>query len=493
MNEYEFVDLIFDIIYESHGKLNINEYKKIVLNLIFLKYLSDEFEKRYQELLDEGMGFEDDIDEYISENIFYIPSEARWKLISKKTYSEENGYAIDNAMNLIEDNNKQLKGIFSKDFGKPEIDKIYLGELIDIFNNISSEDYVLNDNIWSNIFETCLYRFFEAEGNKSSESYTPISIIKVLVNILNPKAGRVYDPCCGIGGMFIQFNKFIESKNIPIQNFSFYGQEVNNDRWKLSKLNTIIHKIDVDMGDYPSDTLRNDLHPSVNSDYILANPKFNMDNWGFEELQDSNIWKYGIPPKGNANFAWIQHMIYHLSINGKMGLVLANGSLSSTTSSEGKIRQSIVEDDLVECIIALPAQLFYSGGNPVSLWFINKNKKQKGKTLFIDAREMGTMVSRKLRELTDDDISLITDTFTKFEEGILEDEKGFCKVSTLEEIKKHDFILTPGRYVGFKSEEDDGMPFKEKMDKLTTELYELMDESEELNKKIKNALNELGF
>lgn len=464
-----------------------------MLNLIFLKYLSDEFEKRYKELLDEGLGFEEDIDEYISENIFYIPPKARWKLISKKTYSKENGYVIDSAMKLIEDHNRQLKGIFSKGFGKPEIDKIYLAELLDIFNNISSTDYVINDKIWSDIFETCIYRFFEAEGNKSSESYTPISIIRVLVNILKPETGRVYDPCCGIGGMFIQFNKYIESKNIPIQNFSFYGQEVNNNRWKLSKLNTIIHKIDVDMGDYSGDTFRNDLHPSLKSDYILANPKFNMDKWGFEELKDSNIWKYGIPPKGNANFAWMQHMIHHLSANGKMGLVLANSSLSSTTSGERKIRQAIVEDDLIECIIALPTQLFYSGGNPVSLWFINKNKKQKEKTLFIDAREMGTMVSKKLRELTDDDIDLITDTFTKFEEGTLEDEKGFCRVSDLEEIEKHGYILTPGRYVGFKPEEDGEVPFKEKMDKLTAELYELMDESEELYKKIKNTLNELGF
>lgn len=492
MNESEFVDLIFDTINDSHGKLSIDEYKTIVLNLIFLKYLSDEFEKRYQELLDEGEGFEDDIDEYISENIFYIPPEARWELISKKTYSEENGYTIDNAMRLIENTNRSLKGIFSKDFGKPEIDKKHLGELIDIFNNISSTDYLPNEKFWSNIFETCLYRFFQAEGKKSSESYTPISIIKVLVNILKPKAGRVYDPCCGIGGMFIQFNKFIESKNIPIQNFSFYGQEVNNDRWKLSKLNTIIHKLDVDIGDYSSDTFRQDLHPSLKSDYILANPKFNMDKWGFDELQDSNMWKYGIPPKGNANFAWMQHMIHHLSPQGKIGLVLANGSLSSA-SKEGKIRQAIIEDDLIECIIALPTQLFYSEGIPVSLWFINKNKKQKGKTLFIDAREMGTMVSRKLRELTDEDIDLIADTFTKFEEGTLEDEKGFCKVCDLEEIKKHDFILTPGRYVGFKPEEDDGIPFKEKMKELTTELYELMDESEELNNKIKNTLNELGF
>ncbi|WP_296791572.1 type I restriction-modification system subunit M [uncultured Methanobrevibacter sp.] len=489
MNESKFIELIFDTINEFQGKLSIGEYKIIILNLIFLKYVSDEFEIKNQELLDEGMGFEDDIDEYTSENIFYMPLKARWEFISKKTYSEENGYTIDNAMKLIEDANPQLKGIFSKNFGNPEIDKKHLGELIDLFNNISFNDYSPNERFWSNIYETCLYRFFQAEGKKSSESYTPIGIIKVLVNILKPNAGRVYDPCCGTGGMFIQLDKFLENQNIPIQNFSFYGQEINNDRWKLSKLNTIIHKLDVDIGSYSSDTLRTDIHPLIKADYILANPKFNMDKWGFEELQDSPMWKYGIPPKGNANFAWIQYMIYHLSPKGKIGLVLANGSLSS----KGKIRQAIIEDDLVECIVALPTQLFYAGGIPVSLWFLNKAKKQKGKTLFIDASKMGTMVSRKLRELTDEDIELIADTFTKFEEGTLDDEKGFCKVSDLEEIKKHEFILTPGRYVGFKPEKDDGIPFKEKMNKLTTELYDLMDESEAQNKKIKKILNEIEF
>lgn len=494
MNESEFINLMYDTINEADaGKLGLNEYKTILLNMIFLRYLSDEFEKRYQELVEEGIGFEDDIDEYLSENIFFVPPESRWKEIAKNTYSEENGLTIDYAMRAIENKNKSLKGVLSKNFSKPEIDKKHLGGLIDLFNNIPYSDYLQNERFWSDIFESCLYYFFQAEGKKSSESYTPLCIIKLLINILKPKAGRVYDPCCGIGGMFIQFEKYLESNNIPIEYFSFYGQEINNDRWKLSKLNTIIHKLDVDIGDYSSDTFRNDAHPLIKADYILANPKFNMKNWGFEELQDNKMWKYGIPPEGNANFAWMQHMIYHLSPHGKIGLVLANGSLSSTTSGEGKIRQSIVEDDLVECIVALPPQLFYSGGIPVCLWFLNRDKKQKGKTLFIDARGMGTMVSRKLRELTDEDIELIADTFTKFEEGTLEDEKGFCKISDLEEIRKHDFILTPGRYVGFKPDEDDGIPFEENMKILTTELYELMDESEELNNKIKNMLNELGF
>ena len=490
MNETEFVETIFNTIEDFNGQMNINEYKTIVLNLIFLKYLSDEFEKKYQELLKEGKGFEEDIDEYHSENVFFIPQEARWETISKKTHTSENGTTIDTAMTLIENENNRLKGVFSKTFGNPELDKTDLGELIDLFNNVNSYK---NKDYWTNIFEDCLYKFFEAEGRGSSESYTPVCIIKTMTSILQPTSGRVYDPCCGTGGMLIQTKKHIEYQEENIQNVSLYGQEINNERWKLSKLNTIIHKLEVNLGDYPEDTFTNNIHSNIKMDYILANPKFNMNNWGFDELQDDTRWKYGIPPKGNANFAWMQHMISQLSPKGKIGIVLANGSLSSTTSAEKKIRKAIVEDDLVECIIALPNKLFHDGTISACLWFLNKAKTQKGKTLFIDVREMGTMVSRKLRVLTQEDIDLIADTFTDFKIGSLDDEKGFCKVSDLEEIKKHDYILTPGRYVGFKPEEDDGIPFEEKMNKLTKELYELMDESYKLDEKIKKNLKELGF
>ena len=293
--------------------------------------------------------------------------------------------------------------------------------------------------------------------------------------------------------MFVQSKNFIENHSGNINNISVYGQESNPTTWKMAKMNLAIRGIEADLGEHQADTFLNDLHPTLKADYVMANPPFNLKKWGQEQLKDDKRWVYGIPPKNNANFAWMQHMIKHLSPNGRIGLVLANGSLSSTTGNEGKIRQAIVEDDLVEGIIALPPQLFYTTGIPVSLWFLNRNKKQKGKTLFIDAREIGTMVSRKLRELTDEDIDLLADTFEKFEEGTLEDEKGFCKVSTLDDIKEQDFILTPGRYVGFKPEEDDGIPFEEKMDKLTKELGELFEESDKLKEEIMTNLELIGF
>ena len=481
---------ILNTIVEYDGALDLSDYKLILLNLIFLKYSSDIFQEKYDELLLEGKGFEEDKNEYVAEKITFIPKNARWKDISKVAHDEGNGIAIDMAMRLIEDENSYLKGILFKNFAKPEIDKQKLGELIDLITNINIDG---SKNIfWSELYEKCLYKFFEEEGTEAGGSYTPSCIIKTIINILKPTKGRIYDPCCGTGGMFIQTKKFLEAQGKTIDTSSIYGQEVNDSRWKLLKLNLAIHQIEADVGEYPENTFTNDVHSNLYANYILANPKFNMKDWGLESLEEDGRWSYGLPPSSNANFAWVQHMIYHLAGNGKIGLVLANGSLSSTTGGEGKIRKNIVEDDLVECIISLPTQLFYTGGMPVCLWFLNKRKKQRGKTLFIDAREMGTMVSRKLRELTDEDIKLITETYDKFLEGNLEDEKGFCKVSDLEEIIKHDFILTPGRYVGFKLEEPDEK-FEESMKILTKELYDLMDESYELDKKIKQNLHNLGF
>ncbi len=484
-------ELILKTIEDYNGALDISDYKNILLNLIFLKYSSDIFHEKYNELLLEGNGFEEDKDEYVAENIVFIPKNARWQDISKVAHEEDNGVKIDEAMRLIETENTFLRGILYKNYAKPEINKQKLGELIDLITNINVPE---SKNIfWSELFEKCLYKFFEEEGTEAGGSYTPICIIKTIINILNPKDGRIYDPCCGTGGMFIQTIKFLKEHNQNVNNLSIYGQEVNDSRWKLLKLNLAIHQIEGNVGEYPEDTFSNDLHSNLKVNYIMANPKFNMDNWGLEHLQEDERWKYGIPPNGNANFAWIQHMIHHLSDNGKIGLVLANGSLSSNTGDEKNIRKNIIEDDLLECIISLPAQLFYTGGIPVCLWFLNKNKIQKGKTLFIDAREMGTMVSRRMKELSSEDINLIAETYVKFQENTLEDEKGFCKVSDIGEIKQQDFILTPGRYVGFKPEEDDGIPFEEKMKELTTELYDLMEESYELDKKIKQNLKDLGF
>lgn len=481
------------------GNMDAAEYKHVILGLIFLKYISDKFEERYNQLVELGKkhaeykGCEDDPDAYISKNIFYILPEARWNKISANAHTEENGKTIDNAMNSIEKSNKRLKGILPKTFSKPELNKDALGEVIDLFTNIDMVSPGDKQDLLGRTYEYCLSMFAEKEGKKAGEFYTPSCIVKTLVEILQPYNGRVYDPCCGSGGMFVQSKKFIENHSGNINNISIYGQESNPTTWKMAQMNLAIRGIEPNLGKHNADTFLDDLHPRLKADYILANPPFNMKKWGAEKLQDDCRWKYGIPPKGNANFAWMQHMIHHLAPQGKIGLVLANGSLSSTTSGEGKIRQAIIEDDLIEGIIALPSQLFYTTGIPVCLWFLNRDKKQKGKTLFIDAREMGTMASRKLRELTNEDIKIITNTFSQFAEGILEDETGFCKVVKTEEIAKHDFILTPGRYVGFKPEEDDGIPFEEKMDKLTKELGELFEESNELENKIRKNLGELGF
>ena len=492
-SEIGFEKQIWDAADELRGSMDAAEYKHVILGLIFLKYLSDKFEQRYNELVDEGSGFEEDRDEYTAEGVFFVPPEARWSEISKKAHTAENGKTIDNAMRLIENENNSLKGILPKSFSRPELDKTKLGAVIDLFTNVQMSDHGDKKDILGRTYEYCLSMFAETEGKKAGEFYTPACVVKTLVAVLQPYNGRVYDPCCGSGGMFVQSKNFIENHSGNIKDISVYGQEYNPTTWKMAKMNLAIRGIEADLGENNADTFRVDLHPTLKADYVMANPPFNLKKWGQEDLQDDVRWKYGIPPKNNANFAWMQHMIHHLNPNGKIGLVLANGSLSSTTGGEGKIRQAIVEDDLVEAIVALPTQLFYTTGIPVCLWFLNRNKKQEGKTLFIDAREMGTMVSRKLRELTDEDINIIADTYNKFVDGTLEDEKGFCKVSDLDEIKKHDFILTPGRYVGFKPEEDDGIPFEEKMATLTKELGELFEESNKLESKIRQSLKEIGF
>ena len=475
------------------GNMDAAEYKHVVLGLIFLKYISDKFEVKYNELVKEGENFEEDRDEYTAENIFYVPKEARWNEIAKNSHSEEVGVIIDNAMRKIEKENKPLKGILPKTFARPELNKQALGEVVDLFTNIEMADHGDKKDILGRTYEYCLSKFAENEGKKAGEFYTPASVVKTLVEILKPYNGRVYDPCCGSGGMFVQSKNFLENHSGNINNISIFGQDSNPTTWKMAKMNLAIRGIESNLGEHYADTFLNDIHPKLKADFILANPPFNLKKWGQEKLQDDPRWKYGIPPKGNANYGWIQHMIHHLAPNGKLGIVLANGSLSSTTSGEGKIRENIIKDDLIEGIVALPTQLFYTTGIPVCLWIINKNKKQKGKTLFIDAREMGTMVSRKLRELSDEDIEKIANTFTDFENNKLEEEKGFSAGVPTEEISKHDYILTPGRYVGFKDPEDDGIPFEEKMETLTKELDELFKKSNELEKDIRKSLGEIGF
>lgn len=477
------------------GHIPAAEYRKVIVGLIFLKYISTAFEKRYNELVAEGDGFEDDIDAYMEDNIFFVPPEARWSTIASAAHTPEIGAVIDNAMRAIEEQNPKLKNVLPKNYGNPDLDKRVLGDVVDLFtNNMNMEDTEESKDLLGRTYEFCIANFAEYEGVKGGEFYTPSSIVKTIVSILKPYDNcRVYDPCCGSGGMFVQSVKFLQAHSGNRNKISVYGQESNADTWKMAKMNMAIRGIDAEFGPYHADTFFNDLHPTLKADFIMANPPFNLSNWGAEKLKDDVRWKYGMPPAANANFAWIQHMIHHLAPNGKIGLVLANGALSTQSSGEGEIRKNIIESDLVEGIVALPTQLFYSVTIPVTLWFISKNKKQKGKTLFIDARKMGYMVDRKHRDFTDEDIQKLADTFAAFQDGTLEEVKGFCSVASIEDIQKQDYILTPGRYVGIEEQEEDDEPFEEKMTRLTSELFEMFDKSHDLENEIRRKLGAIGY
>lgn len=476
------------------GHIPAADYRKVIIGLIFLRYISGAFEKRYQQLVNDGDGFENDRDAYTEENIFFVPEAARWNKISSAAHTAEIGIVIDDAMRAIEKENTTLKNVLPKNYASPDLDKRVLGEVVDLFTNMDMGDTEKSKDLLGRTYEYCIQQFAAYEGVKGGEFYTPASIVKTIVAILKPfKNCRVYDPCCGSGGMFVQSAKFIQAHSGKRGEIAVYGQESNADTWKMAKMNMALRGIDADFGPYQADTFFNDLHKTLKADFIMANPPFNLSNWGQEKLKDDVRWKYGIPPAGNANYAWIQHMIHHLAPNGKIGLVLANGALSSQSSGEGEIRKNIIQADLVEGIVALPTQLFYSVTIPVTLWFITKNKKQKGKTLFIDARKMGYMVDRKHRDFTDEDIQKLADTFTAFQDGTLEDVKGFCAVANLQEIEKQDFILTPGRYVGIEEVEDDGEPFEEKMTRLTSELSEMFAKSHELEDEIRKKLGAIGY
>lgn len=476
------------------GHIPATEYRKVIIGLIFLRYISSSFEKRYQELVAEGDGFEDDRDAYIEENIFYVPEEARWHVIASAAHTLEIGKIIDDAMRSIEKENVSLKNVLPKNYASPDLDKRVLGDVVDLFTNMDMEGTEDSKDLLGRTYEYCIQQFAAHEGVKGGEFYTPASIVKTIVAILKPyKNCRVYDPCCGSGGMFVQSAKFIQAHSGKRGEIAVYGQESNADTWKMAKMNMAIRGIDANFGPYQADTFFNDLHPTLKADFIMANPPFNLSSWGQEKLKDDVRWKYGIPPAGNANYAWIQHMIHHLAPNGKIGLVLANGALSSQTSGEGEIRKNIIEADLVEGIVALPTQLFYSVTIPVTLWFISKNKKQKGKTLFIDARKMGHMVDRKHRDFSNEDIQKLANTFEQFQNGTLEEVKGFCAIADLQEIAKQDYILTPGRYVGIEEVEDDGEPFEKKMTRLTSELSEMFAKSHELEEEIRKKLGAIGY
>ena len=486
---------IWDAACELWGHIPAADYRKVIVGLIFLRYISFAFEKRYNQLVDEGEGFENDKDAYTMENIFFVPEKARWSVIAAAAHTPEIGVVIDEAMRAIEAENKVLKNVLPKNYANQDLDKRVLGNVVDIFtNNIDMSDTDEDKDLLGRTYEYCIEQFASNEGKKGGEFYTPSSIVKTIVEVLKPFENcRVYDPACGSGGMFVQSVKFLQAHSDNRNRISVYGQESNADTWKMAKMNMAIRGIDADFGPYHADTFFNDLHPQLKADFIMANPPFNLSSWGQDKLKDDVRWKYGTPPAGNANYAWMQHMIHHLSPNGKIGLVLANGALSSQTSGEGEIRKAIIEDDLIEGIVALPPQLFYSVTIPATLWFITKNKRQKGKTVFIDARKMGYMVDRKHRDFTDEDIKKIADTFTAFQEGTLENVKGFCAVATTKDIAAQDYILTPGRDVGIEEQEDDGEPFEDKMKRLTSELSDMFKQSGALQQEIKEKLKAIGW
>jgi type I restriction enzyme M protein len=484
------------------GNMDASEYKHGVLGLIFLKYISDKFEERHLELVAESEDMEEDCDEYTSRNIFFVPPSARWSVIAEAAHKPEIGTVIDDAMWAIEKENKRLKDILPKNYARPELDKRRLGDVVDLFTNIQMAEHGDNKDILGRTYEYCLAQFASQEGKKAGEFYTPSCIVRTLVEVLKPyydydrRIGIIYDPCCGSGGMFVQSERFVSSHQgliTPGGGVSIYGQESNPTTRKLCLMNLAIRGIEANVGEFNADSFHNDLHKTLKADYILANPPFNLSAWGADRLADDPRWKYGLPPTGNANFAWIQHMIYHLSPNGKMGVVLANGSLSGQSGGEGEIRKKIVQDDLVWGIVALPSQLFYGVQIPATLWFINRNKPQKGKTLFVDARKLGEMKTRRLRELSETDILKIAEAFVEFDDGRLEDVRGFCATVTTEDITKQDYILTPGRYVGIEEQEDDGEPFDEKMARLTGELGELWKKQHELEIEIRERLGRLGY
>jgi type I restriction enzyme M protein len=487
------------------GHMDAAEYKHVVLGLIFLKYISDAFEEKHASLLQEKGADPEDRDEYVAENIFWVPKKARWSFIQGKAKLPEIGRVIDDAMTEIEKANpQQLKGVLLKEYAKPALDKQRLGELIDLIGTIGLGDKEnRSKDILGRVYEYFLGQFASAEGKKGGEFYTPRCVVRLLVEMIEPYKGRVYDPCCGSSGMFVQSEQFIEEHGGRIGDLSIYGQESNPTTWRLAKMNLALRGIEANLGPHHADTFRKDLHKDLRADFILANPPFNMSDWGGENLKNDVRWKYGTPPSGNANFAWVQHIIHHLAPNGIAGFVLANGSMSSNQSGEGEIRQKLIEADLMDCMIALPPQLFYGTQIPACLWFLTKSKKdgkfldRRGKTLFIDARKMGVLIDRVHRDLTNEEIARIAETYHGWrgekKASKYKDVLGFCKSATLEEIRQRSYILSPGRYVGAEELEQDGESFEEKMKRLIKLLKQHRAESARLDSVIAKELQELGY
>lgn len=492
---------------KMRGHMDAAEYKHVVLGLIFLKYISDSFQAKYDELAtnrDKEFTDPEDRDEYAAANVFWVPVQARWKNIQDNAKQPTIGQTLDDAMAAIERENQSLKGVLPKEYARPALDKHRLGELIDIIGKIGlADDVSRSKDVLGRVYEYFLGRFAAAEGKGGGEFYTPQCVVKILVNMIEPYKGRVFDPCCGSGGMFVQSERFVEEHGGNVGDIAIYGQESNSTTWRLAKMNLAIRGIDANLGPHHADSFRDDLHKDLKADYVIANPPFNMSDWGGQRLREDARWKYGVPPVNNANYAWVQHFIHHLSPTGIAGFVMANGSMSTSTTAEYEIRKNIIEADLVDCMIALPGQLFYTTQIPVCLWFLARNKKngkfrdRRGHTLFIDARKMGQLVDRIHRELSDDDIDRIAGTYHAWrgepDAGVYKDVAGFCKSATTDEIKTNGYVLTPGRYVGAEAVEDDGVPFEDKMRELTATLGEQFKESARLEKEIKKNLAALGF
>ena len=492
------------------GSMDASEYKHVVLGLIFLKYISDAFEEahaRLEELVESEYADPEDPEEYRAAGIFWVPQKARWAMLQSNARQPTIGRLVDDAMDAIENDNPVLRDVLPREYGRQSLDQTRLGQVIDLISDIRIGDAEARaQDVLGRVYEYFLGQFALAEGRRGGEFYTPRGVVRLLVEMLQPYNGRVYDPCCGSSGMFVQSMEFIRSHSSGNGNggrtradISIYGQESNHTTWRLAKMNLAIRGIhgQIEHGD----TFHNDRHPDLKADFILANPPFNISDWGGDRLRDDLRWRYGTPPAGNANFAWVQHMVHHLSPNGTAGFVLANGSMSTAQSNEGEIRKNLLEADLVDCMVALPGQLFRSTQIPVCLWFLARNRRngkfkdRRRETLFIDARDMGSLVDRTHRELSEEEIGRIAGTYHAWREGRkeYEDIPGFCKSATLGELRSHDYVLTPGRYVGAKAQEDEGEPFEEKMAKLAAEWRAQQAEAVRLDAGIAQNLENLGF
>ncbi len=526
-NTKGFEETLWDTANQLRGSVESSEYKHVVLSLVFLKFISDKFEAKREQLQSTGMeAFVDMPEFYQQDNIYFLPEAARWSYVKVRAKQDDIAVVIDTALATIEKNNPSLKGALPDNyFSRMNLEVKRLASLIDTVENINTlavecEEGTSEEDLIGRVYEYFLGRFAANEGKGGGEFYTPKSVVTLLAQMIEPYQGKVYDPCCGSGGMFVQSLKFIQSHQGKSKDIAIYGQELTTTTYKLAKMNLAIRGLTGNLGERPADTFHDDQHKDLKADYIMANPPFNLKNWrnDAELTDDPRFNGFTTPPTGNANYAWILHMLAKLSEDGTAGFVLANGSMSSNTSGEGEIRAKLVKDDRIECMIALPGQLFFTTQIPVCLWFMSKNKganskfgyrDRSGETLFIDAREMGTMVSRVNKELTFDDIAKIADTFHAWRSDDAEikrrldakeisveqyeDQAGFCKVATIEEIEANDFVLTPGRYVGAADLEDDGIPFEVKMSELTQTLYRQLDEAEALDKAIRANMEALGY